>query len=128
MIISIDSRKSLAQIREDLPRACAANKFGVLGTHDLKEKMREKGVSYGGDCLIFEVCNPHQAKKVLEANPEISAALPCRISVFSTTDGKTRLSTLQPTALIELFGSRELREVAEEVEGTLHRIMAEAAG
>ncbi len=128
MLLSIDSRKSLAQIREDLPRACSARKFGVLAVHDLKEKMREKGVEYGGECVIFEVCNPQQAKRVLEANPDISTALPCRISAFGTLDGKTRLSTLRPTALIDLFKSRELRSVAEEVEETLHAIMVEAAG
>ena len=127
MLLSMDSRKSLDRIREDLPRACAAHKFGVLGVHDLKEKMREKGVEYRGDCLVFEVCNPHQAKVVLEANPDISTALPCRISVYSTPDGKTRLSTMRPTALIDLFDSRELRTVAEEVEEALHAIMKEAA-
>ncbi len=127
MLLSIDSKKPLAQIREDLPRSCAAHKFGVLGVHDLKEKMREKGVEYRGDCLIFEVCNPQQAKKVLEANPDISTALPCRISVFTTLDGRTRLSTMRPTSLIDLFKSRELKGVAEEVEETLHQIMKEAA-
>ncbi len=127
MLLTIDSQKPIHRIREDLPRSCAARKFGVLGVHDLKEKLREKGVEYAGDCLVFEVCNPQQAKKVLEANPEISAALPCRISVFSTLDGRTRLTTIRPTALIDLFKTRELKGVAAEVEETLHEIMVEAA-
>jgi uncharacterized protein (DUF302 family) len=128
MLISIDTRKPLDRIREDLPAACAARKFGVLGVHDLKAKMAEKGVSYSGDCLVFEVCNPHQAKKVLEANPDVSTALPCRISAYTTPDGRTKLATLRPTALIDLFKTREMREVACEVEETLHAIMKEAAG
>lgn len=74
----------------------------------------------------MEVCNPHQAKRVLEANLEISTALPCRISVYEEA-GRTRLATLKPTAVIGLFSNPELRGVAEEVEATLARIMEEAA-
>lgn len=127
MLYGIDSSKALAQIQEDLPKACAAHKFGVLGIHDLKAKMKEKGIDYDGDCLIFEVCNPQQAKKILERNPEISTALPCRISVFRTAEGKTRLSTLRPSLLIDLYGNPELKSVAQEVEDTLIAIMNETA-
>ncbi|MBI2899840.1 MAG: DUF302 domain-containing protein [Planctomycetes bacterium] len=127
MLIAVDSKKSLAQLREDLPKACAARKFGVLGVHDLKEKMREKGVDYAGECLVFEVCNPQKAKQVLEANPDISTALPCRISAYRTKDGGVRLATLRPTKLIDLFGTKELQQTAREVEETLEAIMIEAA-
>jgi uncharacterized protein (DUF302 family) len=127
MLYLVDSRKSLARIREDLPRACAAHKFGVLGVHDLKDKMREKGVEFGGECLIFEVCNPMQAKRVLEAHAELSTALPCRISVYVTREGTIRLATILPTKLVDLFRAPALQEVAAEVERTLKAIMDEAA-
>jgi uncharacterized protein (DUF302 family) len=127
MLYSVDTEKSLAKLREDLPVACAARKFGVLSVIDLKEKMKEKGVEYGGECLIFEVCNPTKAKQTLEANPEISTALPCRISAFRTKDGKTRLSTIRPSRLIDLFGAAGLEAVAGEVEEALTAIMNEAA-
>jgi len=128
MLYAVDSDKSLARLGEDLPKACAARKFGVLSTLDLKQKMKEKGVSYDGDCLIFEVCNPQKAKQVLEAAPEISTVLPCRISVFRTKEGKTRLATLRPTMLMTMFGSEGLQATAAEVEQTLLEILNEAAG
>ena len=127
MLHIVESRKPLDRVVKDLEAAVARHKFGVLGVHDLKAKMADKGVTFDAECRIVEVCNPQQAKKVLEANPEISAALPCRISVFTTRDGRTRLSTLRPTKLIDLFGSKELKGVAEEVEETLNAIMKEAA-
>ena len=37
--------------------------------------MAKKGVMFARECRIFEVCNPHQAQRVLEANLEVSAAL-----------------------------------------------------
>ena len=104
-----------------------SHKFGILGVHDLKAKMAEKGVAFARECRIYEVCNPHQAKKVLEANLEISTALPCRISLYEE-GGRTKLATISPTAMIGLYQNPELKGVAEEVEATLVAIMKEAAG
>jgi len=40
--------------------------------------MAKKGVKFASECLIFEVCQPQQAKKVLDQNMSVSTALPCR--------------------------------------------------
>jgi uncharacterized protein (DUF302 family) len=126
MLYVIESSKPLDRVAEDLQGAVARHKFGVLGVHDLKAKMAKKGVPLARECRIFEVCNPHQAKKVLEANLAISTALPCRISVYEE-GGITKLATIKPTALIALYATPELKAVAEDVETTLECIMAEAA-
>lgn len=94
--------------------------------HDLKAKLREKGARLDRDCLIYEVCNPQQATKVLEVATEISTALPCRISIYPEGAGVT-LATLRPTALVELFHTTELKAVAEEVEEVILKLMDEAA-
>ena len=126
MLHIVESKKSLDRVMADLEQAVSRNKFGVLAVFDLKAKMAEKGVPFTRECRILEVCNPHQAKKVLEANLEISTALPCRISIYQE-GGKTKLATITPTAMIDLFPNRELKGVAEEVERVLVQIMAEAA-
>lgn len=48
-----------------LPEAAQKHKFGVLGTHDLKEKMQSKRVSFDRECRVFEVCNPQQPRHFL---------------------------------------------------------------
>jgi uncharacterized protein (DUF302 family) len=126
MLYIVESKKSLSEVARDLEQAVARHKFGVLGVHDLKAKMAEKGVPFTRECRVFEVCNPHQAKKVLEANLEISTALPCRISVYQEGE-VTKLATIKPTAMIELYATPGLQEVAKEVEATLETIMMEAA-
>lgn len=126
MLHVVDSTKPVDQLRADLTQACKDRGFGVLGVHDLREKLREKGVDYSGECLVFEVCNPEKARQVLEANPEISTALPCRISVYRGADGGTRLATLRPSLLMELFATPTLEGVADEVERTLVAIMEAA--
>jgi uncharacterized protein (DUF302 family) len=109
-----------------LPVSAQANRFGVMQVHNLKETMAKKGVEFTRECLIFEVCQPQQAKEVLERNMSISTMLPCRISVYEER-GKTILATLKPTALLEIFGEPQLKPVAQEVEDTIITIMKEAA-
>jgi uncharacterized protein (DUF302 family) len=127
MLHIVESTKPLDRVAKDLEDAVARHKFGVLGVHDLKQTMAKKGVEFARECRIFEVCNPHQAKKVLETNLEISTALPCRISVYEE-GGVTKLATIKPTAMIELYSTPGLAGVAKDVEMTLEQIMAEAAG
>jgi uncharacterized protein (DUF302 family) len=126
MLHIVESRKPLDRVAKDLEEAVVRHQFGVLGVHDLKATMAKKGVDFSPECRIFEVCNPHQAKKVLEANLEISTALPCRISLYEE-GGVRKLATIKPTSLINLYSTPGLRAVAQEVEATLEAIMAEAA-
>lgn len=126
MLYIVSSEKPLDQLAADLEQAVVRHKFGVLGVHNLKETMNKKGVAFDRECRIFEVCNPHQAKKVLESHMEVSTALPCRISLYEE-GGQTRLATIKPTAMIALYSHPELKGVAEEVEATLVSIMDEAS-
>lgn len=126
MLHVVESRKSLEELSRALEESVARNKFGIIGVHDIKEAMEKKGVVFGKACLIYEVCNPHQAKKVLETNLAISTALPCRISLY-VEGGRTKLATIKPTSMLSLFPNPELMDVAQEVEETIVRIMEEAA-
>lgn len=127
MLYQVESRKSLPDVARDLEAAAQKHKFGVLAVHDLKAKLKEKGVDLNQDCLVYEVCNPVQAKKVLDADLDISTALPCRISIYRKGSAIT-LATIRPTALLEMFSRPELKIVAQEVEEVIFRIMNEAAG
>ena len=73
---------------------------------------------FARECLIFEVCQPQQAKKVLDQNMSISTALPCRISIYEE-GGKTMLATLKPTTLLAMFNTPQLEGVAQKVEDTI---------
>jgi uncharacterized protein (DUF302 family) len=70
MIYQVRARKSPSDVVRDLEAATQRHKFGIMKTYDLKARMKKKGVEFDRDCLIVEVCNPHQAKKVLEKNAE----------------------------------------------------------
>ena len=126
-IITRRSKASIDAVSARLPDIAKRHDFGVLGVHDLKEKMNSKGIAFDKQCRVFEVCNPHQAQLILNGNMAISAALPCRISVYSEgTD--TVLATIDPTALIGLFGDAPAgaKSLAADVQHELVMIMDES--
>jgi uncharacterized protein (DUF302 family) len=127
MLIKRSTEQSVKEAAASLQAAVEANHFGVMHIHNLKETMVKKGVDFARECLIFEVCQPQQAKKVLDENMSLSTALPCRISIYEE-EGKTIIATLKPTTLFTLFNIPQLEGVAREVEDTIVKIMNEAAG
>ncbi len=108
-----------------LEEAVKAHKFGVIAVIDLKAKMVEKGVAFGNACNIYEVCNPVQAKGVLEKDMRLATALPCRIAVYEEK-GSVKIATMLPTATLGLFSLPELAPVAQEVEKEIKAMMDEA--
>lgn len=127
MLYQINSNKSLEEIERGLQDSAARHQFGVIAIHDLRDMMKKKGVELQMECRMYEVCNPLQAKKVLDADGAISTALPCRISVYSSK-GQNTLATMHPTEMIKAFPNPELEPVAREVEDVIVQMMHEAAG
>jgi uncharacterized protein (DUF302 family) len=119
------SSKTIDEIAKVLEQAVQKRKFGVLAVHNLKETMAKKGVEFQPECRIYEVCNPREAKNVLERDLSISTALPCRISLYNE-GGKIKLATIKPTVMIKQFGKPELNPVAEEIERLICEMMDEA--
>jgi uncharacterized protein (DUF302 family) len=125
MLVKISTNKTVSEAAAALQTAVQANQFGVMQVHNLKETMAKKGVEFARECLIFEVCQPQQAKKVLDEDMSVSTALPCRISIYEE-GGRTILATLKPTTLLAMFNTPQLKGVAQEVENTIIKIMKEA--
>ncbi len=122
MLYEVASTKTVEQIEQGLQQAAARHGFGVIAIHDLQQTMAKKGVQFDRVCRIYEVCNPHQAKKVLEANGAISTALPCRISVYGEGSG-FKIATIRPTAMMQMFGGEGLGQVAREVEDVVVKMI-----
>ena len=116
----------LATVCSRLPEVATSHKFGVLATHNLREKMESKGVPFNRECRVIEACNPQQARDVLSQAIEISTALPCRISVY--TEGKeTRIGMLRPAQMLAgLSADPSIAAIAREVEEKTVRMVDDA--
>lgn len=74
---------------------------------------------------IIEICNARYASEVLKKDVKISLMLPCPISVY-VEGGKTRISTLLPTSLVDFFPQAGIQDLASQVETIVLKIIEEA--
>lgn len=121
-----DTNKTFTQAAKDLEAAVLRNSFGILHVHDLGTTLRSKGMAFGEECKVFEVCNPGQAAKVLASDMRLNMALPCRISVY-TEQGRTRIGLIKPVQMLAgLSQDAALTQVAKEVEQKVIQMVDEA--
>jgi len=122
----VESDKSFEDAARDLESAVVANQFGVLHIHDLAATLRSKGLKFEGECRVFEVCNPHQAERILSRDLRVNMALPCRISVY-TDEGATKLGLIKPEEMLKpLSDNAEIASIATEVQATMLKMLDEA--
>ncbi|WP_335871583.1 DUF302 domain-containing protein [Bacillus sp. 2205SS5-2] len=55
----------------------------MLWKLDLRGILEEKGLDFAEEVVILKVCNPLEAKKVLEQSMLVSYFLPCKVTVYS---------------------------------------------
>lgn len=120
-----ETKGTVDTVGQRLEQAVKTHKFGVIAVIDLKGKMAEKGVEFRNACKIYEVCNPMQAKRVLEMDMSIATVLPCRIAVYEEK-GRVKIATMLPTEALGLFSVPELAPAAQEVEREIKAMIDEA--
>jgi uncharacterized protein (DUF302 family) len=101
--------------------------FGVLTDIDVKETLKQKlGVDFK-NYRILGACNPPLAHKALTAEDEIGLLLPCNVIVYETSEGKVRVSAIDPVAAMSVVGNDTIKPVAEEVSRKLTAVISALA-
>ncbi len=126
MLFETTSKKSMAEIETDLKASADRRGFGVVASHDLKYAMRERGVDYACDCMLYDVCSPKLAARLLRINTAAAAAFPCHIAVHRSGD-EYKLTTFKPTELLKSLSNSEMAAVLEETEQAMIDIVKDAA-
>ncbi|MCF6094993.1 DUF302 domain-containing protein [Microaerobacter geothermalis] len=117
---TVSTTKEVDEAVEALESSLKDEGFGVLWQLDIPSKLKEKGVDYDNPYRVLEVCNPHEAKKVLSHNLHVGYFLPCKIVVYKDQN-ETKIGLPKPTHLIGFVDeeSQFLQEVAQDVEKRL---------
>lgn len=94
--------------------ALSEHGFGILTEIDLKAVLRSKlGVDVAPQ-VILGACRPTLAYEALNAEPSITAVLPCNIVVRAADEGTTTVEAIDPDAMMGLAGSEALRTLAAD--------------
>lgn len=113
-----ETAKTPEQAIADLSANLQDEKFGVLWHLDIQAKLKEKGVDYDGTFHVLEICNPHEARRVLTEDLMIGYFLPCKIVVYKDGE-KTKIGMPRPTVLVNMVENEKLKSVAEDIEQRL---------
>jgi uncharacterized protein (DUF302 family) len=117
------TRQSYEEVLVRIPDLLKAEGFGVLTQIDVKETMKQKiGVEFR-KYKILGACNPQLAHKVLSADLEVGAMLPCNVVVYEGDDGKAVVLAIDPTQVIAA-ANPAIAPIAEQVKDRLKRVLA----
>lgn len=115
---TVETSKTVEEAVRSLEENLKEEKFGVLWNFDLTAKLQEKGVDFDIPYTILEVCNPHEAKRVLSENLLVGYFLPCKIVVYKD-ENTTKIGLPKPTTLIEMLQDEKIKGIAEDIEKRL---------
>lgn len=117
---TVETSKNLEEAIQSLEESLKEEKFGILWQFDIKDKLQEKGLDFNQPYRVLEVCNPHEAERVLSQNQLVGYFLPCKIVVYEDIDsGKTKIGMPKPTALMHMAEDESLTELASDIEKRL---------
>ena len=119
---TVKTKKSIDNAISNLTENLKEIGFGVLETLDFKKILSEKGLEFADDYRLMEVCNPHLAKQVLEANPDLGLLLPCTIAVYQK-DNENFISLARPTSLLSMVSDQNLKFSGEDIENGLIKVI-----
>ncbi len=95
MMLENESRYDFETTLTTVEQSAKAAGWSIPTVHDLQKSMEKAGKEVN-QVKVFALCNPEYSIKILAGDEEriYSNMMPCRISVYTKSDGKTYISRL----------------------------------
>jgi uncharacterized protein (DUF302 family) len=105
MFLESESPFDFEETLQRITKAVEVKGWKMPALHNLQQTLR----NFGKEVLpvsVFEICHPKHSGRILEKDNErsVSSLMPCRISVFMRSDGKTYISRLNSGVMAAGFG------------------------
>jgi uncharacterized protein (DUF302 family) len=97
--------------------------FGILTDIDVKQTLKKKLDVDFKKYRILGACNPPFAYKALQAEDKIGTMLPCNVIVQEIEGGRIEVAAIDPVASMQAVTNPALKEVAEQVQGKLKKVI-----
>ncbi len=95
MILENESRYDFETTLTTVEQSAKGAGWSIPAVHDLQASMAKAGKEVN-QVKVFALCNPEHAVKILAGDEEriYSNMMPCRISVYTKSNGKTYISRM----------------------------------
>lgn len=113
--------QALALVRE----ALLTQQLGIVSEVDVQTVLKQKLQKEIPPYRILGACSPLLAERVLAAEPNAGALLPCNLVVRDVGNNRTQVSFMDPVVVLGLSTSSEVKAVAAEAKEKLSKVLAQ---
>ncbi len=123
MFIENESKYNFNVTVDKLTDSIVSIGWKVTHVHDLQETLHKNNFEVL-PVKVLELCKPSYSVRLLESDHErlYSSLMPCRISVYETSDGKTRISRMDSGKIASQIGgivNEVMQKAFADIEGVL---------
>jgi len=118
--VEISFDKAVLRVVEELKK----EGFGILTEIDVKETLKKKLNVDFKKYKILGACNPPFAYRALQAEDKIGLMLPCNVVLQEIPNGRIEVAAIDPVASMKAIENPKLREVAEQVQAKLKKVVS----
>ena len=128
MMIESESKYDFDETVERFREIVDDSSWGILNTHN----MQEIKANLGYEVLpvkVFDLCSGHYSYQILREDDEriVTPMMPCRISIYEKSNGKTYIGRMNSGLVARLFGgiiSDVMQNATRESEEILQQLIA----
>jgi len=123
MFLQTESPTSLSETIKVFREEIAAGGWSILNATNMAGILSEKGYTIS-PIMIFDVCSGRYSANILakDENRFVTPLMPCRISIYQTSEGKVIIARLNAKSMTPMF-SLELADTMTKSDGEIEVII-----
>lgn len=124
---TLKTRHGFDALASRVEKAVADHKMGLVAQASASRGAAARGVKIPGNAVLMVFRNDY-AVRMLKASVPGGIEAPLRLYITENSDGSASLTYRLPSAIFAPYGSRELDEMAKELDAVFRNIVRDAAG
>ncbi len=125
---SVEERMPFDQAMAAVVQALKEENMGIVSEVDVQAIMRGKLGEETRPYRILGACAPGLAKRVLDADPEAGALLPCNVIVREIAEGVTGVTFMDPVTVLGLASNETIAQIGLEARAALDKVRDRLTG
>ena len=124
IVIVVQSNKSFSETLKTFKEETAKAGWSVLNANNMAGVLSERGFTLH-PVVILDVCSGQYSARILENDNyrPISAFMPCRVSIYQTSDGNVFVARMNTAAFVAMMPP-EVAEVMSASDDEISRVIA----
>lgn len=118
----------IEQAIDKLKDALSTEKMGVVSEVNVQAIMKAKLDHDIPPYRMIGICGAGYARRVLEADADMGAMLPCSCAVYEVAGGKTRIAIQDPEVVAGVTDLADIKAAMSEAREALARVVAVLKG